>query len=296
MRRRNQGNTLEILLGNRALSHPESLFTSKFFISGKSGNILPGGRELRLSEKQINTSLFRQSTGSLFHPGKNLIYFSSFSTVYFQEETPAEEGFNVKPITESLTFVVKWVKKVRLRVLGKADGAAQRSQTAPKTFKHTPPSPAGLLQLPAATLVISQGGEEEEEYSLSSQLFLEEREVGVGWGGGGGGSFTTCAYQSRQVLSDAGENGSLLARLSDLDVPGGSSQSGALLGCRGREGVPAGTWGRSLAPGPTAGLLAGGPRPFFSYFLSLCVSNIACRNLQGFVDTSCLTRRTRSTV
>lgn len=182
MRRRNQGNTLEILLGNRALSHSESLFTSKFFISGKSGNILPGGRELGLSEKQINTSLFRQSTGSLFHPGKNLIYFSSFSTVYFQEETPAEEGFNVKPITESLTFVVKWVKKVRLRVLGKADGAAQRSQTALKTFKHTPPSPAGLLQLPAATLVISQGGEEEEEYSLSSQLFLEEREVG--WGGG----------------------------------------------------------------------------------------------------------------
>lgn len=211
MRRRNQGNTLEILLGNRALSHPESLFTSKFFISGKSGNILPGGRELRLSEKQINTSLFRQSTGSLFHPGKNLIYFSSFSTVYFQEETPAEEGFNVKPITESLTFVVKWVKKVRLRVLGKADGAAQRSQTAPKTFKHTPPSPAGLLQLPAATLVISQGGEEEEEYSLSSQLFLEEREVGVGWGGGGGLfyhlriSITPSSVRRRRKRQPAGE-------------------------------------------------------------------------------------------
>lgn len=144
MRRRNQGNTLEILVGNRALSHSESLLTSKFFISGKSGNILPGGRELGLSEEQINTSPFRQSTGSLFHPGKNLIYFSSFSTVYFREETPAEEGFNVKPITESLTFVVKWVKKVRPHVLGKADGAAQRSQTALKTFKHTPPAPAGI--------------------------------------------------------------------------------------------------------------------------------------------------------
>lgn len=78
--------------------------------------------------------------------------------------------------------------------------------------------------------------------------------------------FTTCVYQSRQVLVDASENGSLLAKLLDLDVPGGSSQSGALLGCQGGEGVPAGTWGWSLALGPAAGLLAGGPWPFLVIF------------------------------
>lgn len=213
----------------------------------------------------------------------------------------------MKPITESLKSIVKRGKKSRARCIwgGRRYSTEKPNNTedfqthcSSSSFSSCRTAPTSCRHTCDFTRRRGRGGIFSfKSAGASSWRWRRRRGRGVRWVDGGGPlppahinhakfcqtaekmsacwrSFGTWTFQ--EVPVKAGLCWAVRPAKVSLLAPGG----GAWL-----HGPPLGSW-----------LVVRGCFFFSRYFLLLCVSNIACRNLQGFVDTSRLTRRTRSTV